>query len=112
MAIANWEQVVYEKRLQRERTIAEFKTILGPECIAAAATNDIDDIEILVSKISKGDLTSEEVTRACIARYLSARLCPHDCSLTVNLEPSKPTRRRVLNNSIRNDFQRSLKETD
>lgn len=70
MANTDWKRVVYEKRLQRERAIAEFKATLGPEFMAAPPVNDIDDIDILTSKISKGDLSSEEVTKACIARYL------------------------------------------
>jgi hypothetical protein len=68
MANTDWKRVVHEKRLQRERAIAEFKATLGPEFMAAP--HDIDDIDILTSKISKGDLSSEEVTKACIARYL------------------------------------------
>lgn len=69
MANSDWERVVEEKRLQRERAIAEVKAKLGPEFENAAIVNDIDDIEILTSRISNGDLTSEEVTKACIARY-------------------------------------------
>jgi hypothetical protein len=96
MASTDWKRAVHEKRLQRERAIAEFKAILGPEFMTAPLViNDIDGIGILASKISKGDLTSEEVTKACIARYLLPCPCSHtrNCNLTANLEPLKLTKR-------------------
>lgn len=93
MANTDWKRAVREKRLQRDRAIAEFKAILGPEFIAAPLVHDIDDIGILASKISKGDLTSEEVTKACIARYVLACPCSYNSNLTANLEPLKLTKR-------------------
>jgi hypothetical protein len=72
MANTDWKRVVLEKRLQRERAIAEFKAILGPEFMTVPLVNDTHDIGILASKISEGELTSEEVTKACITRYLLA----------------------------------------
>lgn len=71
MADTDWRRVVHEKRLQRERTIGEFKAILGPEFTTATSVDDIDDIGILASKICEGDLSSEEITKAFIARYLT-----------------------------------------
>ncbi|OIW25154.1 amidase [Coniochaeta ligniaria NRRL 30616] len=72
MANSDWKSVVQEKRLQRERAIDEVKAILGPELLANPPVNDTDDIETLASKIAGGDLTSEEVTKACIARAIKA----------------------------------------
>lgn len=96
MANTDWKRVVHEKRSQRELAIAEFKAILGREFIPAPLVDDIDDIGILASKISKGALTSEEVTKACIARYLLISVscpCLRNCNLTANLGPSKLTKR-------------------
>jgi hypothetical protein len=70
MANGDWKRVVQEKRLQRERAIAEFQARLGPVLENATPVNQIDDIEVLTSKISNGELTSEDVTTAYIARYL------------------------------------------
>lgn len=68
MANTDWKSVVQKKRLQRERAIAEVKAILGLEFRAAPLVDDVDDIDILTSKIAGGEFTSEEVTKACIAR--------------------------------------------
>lgn len=65
-----WKIAVQRKRLQRERAITEFKDMLDSESTDAPPVDDIDDIVVLVSKVSKGDLTSEEVTKACIERFV------------------------------------------
>lgn len=70
MANGDWKRAVHEKRSQRERAIAQVKAILGPECIAASAAIDTGGIGTLTSKLAKGDFTSEDVTKECIARYL------------------------------------------
>lgn len=65
-----WKIAVQRKRLQRERAITEFKDMLDSESTDAPRVDDIDDIVIVASMISKGDLTSEEVTKACIERFV------------------------------------------
>lgn len=71
MANSNWERVVQEKRSQQARAIADIRAKLGAEFDNAGPVDDINDIEIFTSKISNGELSSEEVTKACIARYFN-----------------------------------------
>lgn len=68
MSKTEWERVLKEKRLRRDRAIADVKAVLDAEIMDAHRVVDLDDIGILGNRIAIGELSSEEVTKECITR--------------------------------------------
>ncbi|KAJ4260000.1 hypothetical protein NW757_001951 [Fusarium falciforme] len=78
MSTRDWKTIVAEKRLQQSEAIAAAETqvpLKGPNLEHAAngqngfhSITDISDAATLTGKIARGEVTSEVVTRAYIAR--------------------------------------------
>ncbi|KAM6537833.1 hypothetical protein FALCPG4_003736 [Fusarium falciforme] len=82
MSTRDWKTIVAEKRLQQSEAIAAAETqvpLKGPNLEHAAngqngfhSITDISDAATLTGKIARGEVTSEVVTRAYIARAIEA----------------------------------------
>lgn len=81
MSTRDWKAIVAEKRLQQSEAIAAAETQAplkgsSPEHAVNGqngfhSITDISDAATLTGKIARGEVTSEAVTSAYIARYAS-----------------------------------------